>query len=218
MKKILFTIFVLSLLTVACSRLEEPTISWFLAIERGDIEQVERHIHWNTNINEAFENGNYPIHEAALKGRMILLEILIKNDANIDVKNRNNLTPLEVAILSGRTQAASLLIKSNSTFNPSKLILIAAKNGNKDKDVVKFLKSNKADFESTDKNGNTPLIIAVTQGNNRLAHHLIEYGSSINAIDKNGKTSLDIAEKMKDNELIKLLKRNGAINSKLAEE
>tara|TARA_Y100001935_G_C17311760_1_gene517124 strand:- start:11274 stop:11963 length:690 start_codon:yes stop_codon:yes gene_type:complete len=209
-----FVISVILLLISSCSRLEEPTVSWYLAIERGDLEQVERHIHWNTNINEPFENGNFPIHEAASKGRIILLKILLKNGAEIDAINKNELTPLEVAILAGRTQAAELLISSNSKFDPSKLLLIAAKNGNEDKDVIKFLKSSNANFEITDVDGYSPLLLAVIQKNNRLIRHLIDNGANINASNKFDQTALDIALKMNDSKLIEFLKRNGAIQFK----
>lgn len=213
MKSSILAIVLMSLFLGACSKLEEPTIPWYLAVVRGDIEQVERHIHWNTDVNAPFPSGRYPLHEAAEKGRVILLKLLLENGADIEVTDSAQRTPLELAILAGRTQAASLLIKAKAELDPSKVLLLAAKQDVEDRDVIRFLKSQGADFETVDDEGNTPLLIAVKRNNHRLAHHLAEQGANVNAANKQGKTALRLAEEVGAIELIRFLERNGGVRS-----
>jgi ankyrin repeat protein len=203
----------LTLLFGGCSQLEEPTISWYLAVVRGDIEQVERHIHWDTDVNAPFPNGRYPLHEAAEKGRVIMLRLLLENGAKTDVKEGSQLTPLELAVLAGRTQAAEVLLKADAALAPSRLLLIAAERDVKDRDTVRFLKAQGADFETTDERGNTPLMLAVERHNHRLTHHLVEQAANVNAANKDGKTPLLIAEQIGASELAGFLQRNGAVRS-----
>jgi len=201
----------LALAMGACSQLEEPTVSWYLAVVRGDIEQVERHVHWGTDINTPFPSGSYPIHEAAEKGRVILLKLLLDNDAELDVQNNAGLTPLELAVLSGRTQAATVLLRANAQLDASSTLLIAAARDIEDRDVVRFLRAQGADFEATDELGNTPLMLAVSRQNHRLAHHLVEHGAKVNTANKAGKTPLALAEEVGATEIIRFLQRNGAV-------
>ncbi len=212
MKSRILTLVLLGLLLGACSRLEEPTVSWQLAVVRGDIEQVERHIHWDTDINAPFPNGRYPLHEAADKGRVIMMKLLLDNDAQLDVKDTEGRTPLEIAVLSGRTQAASVLLRANAQLDASRTLLIAARTDVEDRDVVRFLKAQGADFEVTDEQGNTPLMLAVSRKNHRLTHHLVEQGSDVNAINQAGKTPLALAEEVGAAELVLFLQRNGGVS------
>jgi ankyrin repeat protein len=211
MKSRILSLVLLGLMLGACSRLEEPTVSWQLAVVRGDIEQVERHIHWDTDINTPFPNGRYPLHEAAAKGRVIMLKLLLENDARLDVEDTEERTPLELAVLNGRTQAASVLLRANAQLDASKILLVAARKNVEDRDVVRFLKEQGADFEVTDDQGNTPLMLAVSQKNHRLTHHLVEQGADVNATNKVGKTPLALAEEVGATELVLFLQRNGGV-------
>lgn len=206
----IFFIAALALLGAACSQLEEPTVSWYLSVVRGDIEQVERHIHWDTDINAPFPSGRYPLHEAAAKGRIILLKILLDNGADTSVTDAAGRTPIELAILEGRTEAADVLGKAGATFDPSAMVLLIAQRGTEDRDVVKFLKRHGADMNATDEKGNTALMLAVIRNNHRLVHHLVEYGANVNAVNAAGETPLLLAEQVGATELIQFLQRNGA--------
>ena len=203
---------VLLLTTMAgCARLEEPTVSWYLAVSRGDLEQVERHIHWNTDVNSALPSGSYALHDAAAKGRYILTELLLENGADTGLTDRQGRTPLEVAILNGRTQVARRLMKAGAELDPDKVLLEATKTGVEDRDIVAFLKAAGANLEATEKNGDTPLLIAVRQDNHRLVYHLLEYGADVNARNAAGETPLLIARRADSPEVVDHLLRYGAM-------
>lgn len=60
--------------------------------------------------------------------------------------------------------------------------------------------------------GWTALHIAVARGLDGTAEHLVEKGANVSAKDKKGATPLDVAEAGKDEDLIELLKAEGAVN------
>lgn len=195
----------------ACSAPDEPTITLFLAVQRGDIDQVERHIHWQSDINKAFPNGRFAIHEAADKGRLILLRLLMKNGADLEAKDSQGLSALDVAILNGRTQAADMLLAANAQLDASALLLKATEQGVTDRDSVRYLAAKGADLEAKNPAGDTPLLLAIRKGNHRLAHHLVDQGANVNAATAKGKTALQLATSANASELIQLLRRNGAV-------
>lgn len=200
-----------SLLLGGCAEPDKPTISWFLAVQRGDIDQVERHIHWGSDINEVFPSGRTALHDAAEKGRMILIELLLKNQAEVDKLDVAGHSPLDVAVLNGRTQAAEILIKAGAAYDPSRQLLMAARQGVEDRDVVRFLKANGANLDTTDENGNTALMIATSLNNHRLVTHLVEQGADVNLRNRGGKSALHIARQIGATQISHQLERNGAV-------
>ena len=89
MKKI-FTIALLVLMNftlIACSKSDEPSISLYLAVKRGDIDQIERHINWGADINKINIDGQTPLHVTATAGRIVAAKLLLKNGAEINKLN-----------------------------------------------------------------------------------------------------------------------------------
>jgi ankyrin repeat protein len=204
-------IFVLpALLLGACTAPEEPTVPLYAAVQRGDIEQVERHIHWDTDINAPFPGGRYPIHDAAEKGRIIMLDMLIRSGAELEVSDAAGRTALDLAVLNGRTQAAEVLLRAGAQLDASALLLEAARRGAEDRDIVRFLKSHGANLDVTDEQGNTALMIATSRGNHRLAHHLVEQGADLQVRNLAGQSALDISAERGAMEIHEFLLRNGA--------
>ncbi len=203
-----------TLLLGACTVPDEPTISLYLAIQRGDIDQLERHLHWGTPVDRPLPNGHYPLHEVAARGRVVMLKMLLEQGVRIDPRDPDGRTPVELAILNGRTQAATALIRAGATFEPSQLLLEAAHRNISDRDVVRFLKRHGADMDVRDAQGNTPLLLAAAHGNHRLVHYLIEFGADINARNAAGESALDIARRLRLPELERFLRANGALDSK----
>lgn len=206
---ILSLTFLASLLT-GCSGPDEPTISLYTAVQRGNIDQIERHIHWGSNVDAPLPNGRYPLHEAARLGRTVMLKLLLKQGVQLDPHDRDNHTPLELAILNGRTRTAQVLIKAGAAFDPSRLLLESARAGITNRDVVRLLKQHGADLDTRDAQGNTPLLIAARHANHRLIHHLIEYGADVNARNQAGENALQLVRRQQLPEVEKFLLNNGA--------
>ena len=200
----------LALLLAGCGKPDKPTISLYAAVERANIDQLKRHIYWNTDVDAPLPNGRYPLHEAARLGRVVILKLLLKQGVQVDPHDQDGHTPLELAILNGRTQAATTLIKAGAAFDPSRLLLLVAKDNVTDRDVVRFLKLRGADIDVRDARGNTPLLIAAQHGNHRLIHHLIEYGADVNARNQQGETPLVLVRQQGLPEVEQYLLQNGA--------
>ena len=201
----------LLLILSACSEMDKPTIGLYLAVNRGDIDQIERHIYWKTDINQLNIDGQTPLHEAASAGRIVVAKLLLDNGADVNRLNKDKQTPLYVALMHGRIQLAEMMIqKYHAGFEPTPLLFEAVSNNITDRDVYKFLRLNGAEVNSHDADGNTPLSIAVMQNQRIVAKHLIANNADVNFADQQNRLPLDIATELHNSDLISLLRNNGA--------
>ena len=197
-------------LLAACSEPDRPSVALYLAIQRGDLDQLERHIHWGTDINTLLPSGQYPRHTAAEKGRIIMVKTLLKHGAEIDAVTADGDSALDLAILSGRTQIAEVLLDRGAQLDASSLLLKAASLGVTDRDIVRFLTERGADLEKRNSAGDTPLLIAIRQDNHRLATQLVNTGADVDVVAADGRSALALARELQLPELVSLLQRQGA--------
>jgi uncharacterized protein len=194
-----------------CSDPDRPTIAFHLALQRGDIDQIERHIFWGADINQAGPNGQTPLHVAADKGRPIITELLLKHGADMEGTDGDGNTPMHTAVMSGRTQVAELLIRQGARFEKDRLLMDSVRNNITDRDVIRMLLLKGADINHFSTDGVTPLLEAIHQGNRVLVKLLITNGSDVNLASTTGQTPLQLAEQKQDSSIIRLLEINGAI-------
>lgn len=204
------TLFALTLLLPACGKPDRPTIALYLAVQRGDLDQLERHIYWGSDIDAAMPNGQNPLQTAAQNGRIVMVRTLLKHGAQIDAETADGDTALDLAILNGRTQIAELLLAAGARLEASALLLKAAGLGVTDRDSIRFLIERGADPEARNADGDTPLLVAIRQDNHRLATQLVGLGADVNTQTADGKSALALARELKVTELISLLQRQGA--------
>jgi ankyrin repeat protein len=207
---VIFCLLTAVLFIAGCADPDRPTIGFHLALQRGDIDQIERHIFWNVDINQAGPNGQKPLHVAAEKGRFIVTELLLKHGAVINSKDSKGNTPLHTAVMLGRTQIAEFLIKHGAEFNPNKLLEDMVHQSVTDRDVIRLLLRNGADINHVSEQGNTPLLDAIKQKNRALTKLLIANGSDVNKPGNSGQTPIQLAKQVKDDSIIRLLLKNGA--------
>ncbi len=209
-RTLLLPLLLLTLFLTACSEPDRPTIGLYLAVQRGDIDQIERHIHWGANINGPNIDGQTPLHVAAAKGRLVVVKLLLKHNADIDAKDSNGRTPLYGAIMAGRTQVAQYLVERGAAIESNMMLMEMVDKGVTDRDVVEFLLANGADIDYQDASGMTPLILAITKSDRLLTKRLISHGADVNRPGGSGKPPLELATEGGNQEIIRLLKRNGA--------
>jgi len=213
MKKTLTLLMVILLSTImlSCSQPDKPTIGLYVAIKRGDIDQVERHIFWKTDINALNVDRQTPLHESAINGNIIIAQLLLKSGAEINKKNKNNQTALDLALLNGRTQLADLLIKKFSAdFDATRSLFDIVNQHVHDRDVIRFLVERDAQINGIDEAGQTPLIIAIKNDNRFVAKHLIDSNADVNIASKDGSMPLAIAIQTNNQDLVSLLTSKGA--------
>ena len=209
-RRAMLVIFCTSIGLTACDAHNPPTISLYLATQRGDLDQFERHLYWQADINQPFPDGRYPLHTVAAQGRISLLHSLLDNQADLEVRDAAGRTPLELAILTGHTQVAEHLQHAGAKLQASQLLLIAAEQGTQDRDIVRYLAEQGADLEATNPAGETALLIAIRQKNHRLVAHLLAQGADVNAQNAAGRSALQLAHDQQQVDIEQRLRRYGA--------
>jgi ankyrin repeat protein len=179
-------------------------------MQRGDIEQIERHIAWNSDMNQLDRDGYAPLHVAVRKGRLAITKLLIRRGVVLDLPDASGDTAMTHAVLGAHPRIADLLLKAGAGLDATALLLRAAKQGISERGVIRYLSEHGADMEAVNTQGDTPLLIAIRQGNHKLAKHLVNYGADVTVTDSSGKSALEIANSLKLGDIALLLKRNGA--------
>jgi ankyrin repeat protein/peroxiredoxin len=108
------------------------------------------------------------MHDAALKGHVDILELLLVHGANVDSLNAQGATALHDAALAGQRATAEALLKHGANINArdsesgATPLHLAASWGRRP--VVDLLLARKADPRIKDKNGRTPADLAMANG------------------------------------------------------
>jgi ankyrin repeat protein len=211
--RFLLCLAVLILPLSACTEPDRPTIGLYLAVQRGDLDQIERHLFWGSDINQPNVDGRMPLHVAAEQGRWPVAKLLINNGANINALDRQGHTPIYVALMAGRTQVVQHMVKMGARIEPDELLAEAVRNGVADRDVVELMLEQGADINKLTKEGETPLILAIKKGERLLVKRLVLYGADVNKTGKTGDMPLAIAKTLGNDSIIRLLQQNGALES-----
>jgi ankyrin repeat protein len=199
-----------TLLLAACSEPPQPTINLYRAIHAGDLDQIKRHLYWGTDVNQPDPTGDYPLHVAARRGRVVIAETLLDHGADANVRDDAGTTALEVALAHGKTQVAQVIVKAGASDEPQDLLFGLARAGISDRDSLKFLVDRGADVNLKDKNGDAPLHIAVRNDHLQLTKRLLDQGADVNLPGAEGRTPLEIAQTNGNRYISRELERFGA--------
>jgi len=121
-----------------------------------------------------------PLHDAAKKGNLEEIKLLLQQGVDVNAKDKEGITPLYLAAGQGHLEVAKLLIKKGAKIN--------IKN----------------------ESGNTPLHWAAYEEQIEVVKLLIENGAKIHAKTNDGWTSVGWAAFKDNKELIKFLIEKGA--------
>ena len=173
-------------------------------------------IYCGADVNAKDKDGLTPLFWTVSRMDMEVTKLLIDNDADVNVTNKNGNTLLSLAMASGRSPLIRYLLsvgagdteqgyRSRDNFNRTPLHLMVD-----DINAVKRLVAAGADIHATDNAGRTPLHAAVSWADERMMSisrmstnadylmnievilFLIGEGADVNAKDKGGKTPLDM--------------------------
>ncbi|XP_073254183.1 uncharacterized protein [Porites lutea] len=115
-------------------------------------------------VEEYDKYENTPLHVAAKKGYVRIVQLLLDNGCCIDCKNDGSLTPLHLAAKFGRIRTVCALLKRDMSI-----------------------------INDEDDASNTPLHVAALNGNDKVAKELLDRGAAIDARNANLWTPLDCA-------------------------
>jgi len=188
-----------------------------LAILRGHADIVEFLLSRGANPNERYVTGMGPLHEAAMKGNVDPVKVLVKYHADVNSKKGGfNHPPLCFATSREVTEAliaAGAEIDIRGKYHSTPLHSIAASGQT---EAAEVLLSHGADIEAKDASGRTPLHRAANSGQKKMVGLLIAKGADINTRDARGLTPLNIvidsdwAPKTSRKEVAELLVANDA--------
>jgi cytohesin len=166
-----------------------------------------------------------PLHQAAMRGRMEVVEFLLSQGASVNAVDSRGQTPLLIAIGvdAGTTELAmkntrhilGLLLAHGADVNfgeGKRTALHKAVSRNR-KDLVEVLLDYKANINAKDQYGNTPLHWAVSQKNKHMVELLLERGANVNARNSQRRTPLydTWGGSTADKEIAEILSRHGGV-------
>ena len=155
---------------------------------------------------------NKRLYDAVLGNRISEIEQLLKQGADVNVKDKDGWPPLLWVALKGNIDIGKCLIENGADVDAQNKygwtpLYWAALRGNID--IAKFLIENGADVNAKDEDGETPLYRASNNGYADIAKLLIENGADVDAQNKNGWTPLHQAAFRGKIDIVKALIENG---------
>ncbi len=211
-KNLLLLLLWLAILT-ACSTPEPPTINLYRAVHVEDLDQIERNLYWNADVNKPAPDGLTALHVAARKGSLVIVKMLLDHGADTEVLNNQGHTPLASALFARNTLVADYLLKQQASLDPDALLREAVLLGQADRDVIDFLVRQGASLDSPDAQGNTPLHLAIQKGHRVVAKYLMQKGADINIADQSGRTPLALAIELDEKAIQQMLLKYGAVTA-----
>jgi ankyrin repeat protein len=160
--------------------------------EMKEIERLKRAFAESPDLINAGDpqTGSTPLHKAASQGQIAVVEFLLTNSANVNVKDSSGRTPLYAAVDGNQKEVVDLLIKAGADVNdrgpnpdPSghggKMLLhLAAERAYKP--IVESLLTAGANPNARSSRGFTPLHFAVASGFKGIVEALLAKGADPN--------------------------------------
>ncbi|XP_074064957.1 uncharacterized protein LOC141504008 isoform X2 [Macrotis lagotis] len=185
-----------------------------LAVKEDNKEMVEFFLMNGANVNAVDSNERTPLHLACVYGYPDVVTVLVEKKCHLNPRDLEGLTPLMRAIQGQEEECASILLKHGAdlkladSFNNNTLLHYAA-NGQNTAIVSKLLQYD-CDLEALNKDGFTPLLLAVQADNKEMVEIFLKNGANVNAVDKHQRTALMIAAKRCLLDMIELLTKYNA--------
>jgi hypothetical protein len=208
------------------------------AIENGDIDKIRKFISKGYDVNGRIEGGQnvltftfwygaqrvHPFTDTRKSDLMTpeeietkvleMLEILIDNGADINVRDPHGWAPIHKAAERGQKEIAKMLIGKGADVNlinrdGGSPLHFAAEHAD-NSEMIELLIANGADVNVEDVRGDTPLHNSVYSGSMEIVETLIKNGAEVNPKNKEGKTPLALAVEQGKTEIAEFLRQNGA--------
>ncbi|XP_044579759.1 uncharacterized protein LOC123261929 [Cotesia glomerata] len=179
-----------------------------LAIESNHNHIVETLIAHKANVNAKSLNGP-PIILAAEKGYADIVDTLLKNNADPDIKDDDNRSAIEFAVAKGHLEVVKILFGytkmkiNNKGIDNFTMLHIASQEGYLD--IVKYLVEKGADVHATNKSGSKPIHIAAREGHVSIVEFFFSIKMSNNTLGHQGQTLLHYAVVAPKKEIVEYL-------------
>ena len=167
------------------------------------------------NLNERFEDGQTPLHIAAICNHVAIEKYLLVNEADHTVQDSSGSSALHEAVRYGNIDVIKALLDSganvNAKDNLGKTPVMIISPREKAQEIYKLLISYRADLTEKDMFGDTVLHNAIMVNSDvETVAILTNNGADINTRNKEGVTPLHIAIQKDNPAVARLLTENGA--------
>ncbi|EEY20999.1 ankyrin repeat and protein kinase domain-containing protein [Verticillium alfalfae VaMs.102] len=169
----------------------------FLAIEESRTEVV-RFLLAHHALTDADAGGRMPLHEAASRGNVHVVRLLLDYGADIQALSTDERDALFFAVRSQNVAVARLLLDRGAdpdaylSEDPPTALHLASELC--DVEMMRMLLERRAKVDLRDFNGATPLFRVVAAGNIEAAKLLLQHGASIRVWASGGFSALDLAD------------------------
>ena len=189
------------------------------AIYSGAYDIAESLLRLGADANYKYNvEGASVLQLASRRGNTKIIDLLLKNGANIEGKDKDGQTALAHAVIAGKSATAEALIKKGADVNTQDIggntpLIIASNYTNYalSTQVMRVLLENGAGVDRVNYQGTGALHNAVRSNNPKMVKVLLEHKANVNLRNGFGKTPLYIARYYHCYMVIKLLKTHGAI-------
>jgi len=202
----------------------------FLAALDGNYDELRQKLDEGLDVNSRDAVGDTFLHNAAWKGHLEGVELLVSQKADVNALNGRKRSPLHQSVFLGQTEIAKLLISNGANVNPNDAdgrtpldwaVLLGKQ------DLAKLLKSHggketspslRRELTRTPEEEETTeepdIHTAAIEGDIDSVVEILENGMDINSTDDVGSTVLHYAVSGDGSEVAKYLVSNGAeVNS-----
>ncbi len=180
----------------------------------GDSGTVIKLINQSVNVNTAQADGTTALHWAAHRNDMELAEILLIEEADVDVKNEYGVTPLWLACTNGSNEMVGKLLRAgadpNSALWTGETILMNCARTGATEAVAALIAGGAQINAEENKKGQTALMWAAAEGRGDITELLVESGAQISVKSSGGFTPLLYAARSGDLETARVLLDAGA--------
>ncbi|MBO7641621.1 MAG: ankyrin repeat domain-containing protein [Alphaproteobacteria bacterium] len=162
------------------------------------------------NINKKDKDGNTALARAVYLGRVKTAEYLLRAGADVNSQNVHGETPLHFAAYKGNAEMVNLLLENRADINLKQnngcsSFRIGVERNHFDV-VDALLKNSDCEINDTDKNGNTPLLSAASEGLVEMVKKLLSAeGIKTDIKNNKGQNVLTIAVQNDRVEVVELL-------------
>jgi cytohesin len=187
------------------SIIDKINFNIYQAISQNNLNSVIQSVQAGALINATDRFGHSPMHYAAYKGNPRIVDYLLNNGGNPNIRGRHDSTPLHSAAWGRNKQVLELLLEDGAdvdarTDEGETPGMTAALRG--EKDMLEILFSLSADPHATDIHGTNLVDLAAAGGHKAIVDLLQEIGVS-------NKNPLHVAAGLGDINKIKRLLENG---------
>ena len=163
--------------------------------EKGSIQVVQYLLDHGANVQAVSRYGFSSLNYAVANGHVEIAELLIERNADVQRKDGDGFTPLMRGTTNGYVHICEMLVDRRARVNDVDDIggNTALHFATAYPQLTAYLLRNGAHHSVTNKNGDTPLMMAATRGDAASLKHLVAAGASIHYINNFDQSALSLA-------------------------